>query len=289
MRNAVLQLMTTGLLAASLLFPASRADAEPVMAKPLILAVHPYLPPQEIMQRFTPLANYLAKALGRPVQVRIGRDYNEHVEAIGNEQVDLAFICPSAYVQLTARFGKKPLLARFEVNGQPHLRGVIIVRADSTLQKISDLKGKSFAFGDPSSTMSHVVPLYMLIKAGVPEQALARQQFLGAHRNVALAVLAGDFDAGAVKEETYQEYAGRGLRALATTPPISEHLFVTRANLPGEEIETARRALLRLKDAPNGTVILDGLHKGMTALVPVADGDYDNLRAIERTLEQVQH
>ena len=283
-----LRLMATGLLAASLLLPASRAIAEPAKAKPLILAVHPYLPPQEIMQRFTPLADYLAKSLDRQVQVRKGRDYNEHIEAIGSDQVDLAYIGPSAYVQLTALYGKKPLLARFEVNGQPHLRGVIVTRADSPLQQLNDLKGKSFAFGDPSSTMSHIVPLYMLIKAGVPEQSLAHQQFLGAHRNVALAVLTGDFDAGAVKEETYQEYAGKGLRALATTPPISEHLFVTRANLAGEEIETARRALLRLKDAPNGMAILDGLHKGMTALVPVADGDYDNLRAIERTLERLQ-
>lgn len=286
-----LRLMTTGLMAASFLLLAGLSIAEPakVKPKPLILAVHPYLPPQEIMQRFTPLADYLAEALDRPVQVRIGRDYKEHIEAIGSGQVDLAFIGPSAYVQLTALYGKRPLLARFEVNGQPHLRGMIVTRTDSTLQQLAELKGKSFAFGDPDSTMSHVVPLYMLTQAGVPEQALARHQFLGAHRNVALAVLAGDFDAGAVKEETYLEYSGKGLRILATSPPISEHLFVTRANLPDEEIETARRALLRLKDAPNGPAILDGLHKGMTALVPVADGDYDNLRAIERSLKRVQH
>lgn len=254
-------------------------------SEPAILAVHPYLPATEVVARFTPLADYLARELGRPVRVRVGRDYEEHIEAIGKDRVDIAFMGPAPYVKLVERYGKKPTLARIEVNGQPYLRGVIVVRADSPVQGLSGLKGRRVAFGDPDSTMSHLVPQYMLEKAGVPLRTLSHHRFLGAHKNVALAVLAGDFDAGAVKEEIYREYAPQGLRALATSPPVADHLFVARSDLPAAEVERLRAALLRLKDAPGGAAIMDSIHKGMTAMVGASDTDYDSLRTILRSIE----
>ncbi|MBI3546051.1 MAG: phosphate/phosphite/phosphonate ABC transporter substrate-binding protein [Gammaproteobacteria bacterium] len=248
--------------------------------EPLILAVHPYLPPAEIVTRFTPLADELARIAGRPVTVRVGRNYAEHIDAIGTDSVDIAYMGPVPYVKLVARFGKKPLLARQEVNHQPYLRGVIIVRQDSPLRSLADLKGKRFAYGDPDSTMSHVIPLRMLQQAGVAERTLAHHEFLGAHKNVALAVLAGDYAAGAVKEEVFQEFAPKGLRALATTPPVADHVFVTSAKLPAMLVASLRRALLQMKDTPKGQAIMAAIHPNMTALVPAADTDYDSLRVI---------
>jgi len=257
--------------------------------EPLILAVHPYLPPNEVLQRFNPLADYLASKIGRPVEVRVGRDYEDHIAAIGGRRVDFAFIGPAAYIKLVANHGPHPLLARLEVNGKPYLTGVIVTRQDSPLRRLADLKGKRFAFGDPDSTMSHIVPLYMLIKAGVPERALGQQRFLGAHKNVALAVLSGDFDAGAVKDEVYQEYAAKGLRVLATLPPVSEHLFVTRVDLPAADVDRLRSALLGLKTQPDTKKILSEIHRDATALVPVTDADYDSLRTITRTVDSARH
>lgn len=247
---------------------------------PLVLAVHPYLPTTEITARFSPLADYLARATGRPVKVRVGRNYAEHIDAIGTDSVDIAYMGPVPYVKLVARYGKKPLLARQEVNGQRYLRGVIIVRQDSSVRTLADLKGKRFAFGDPDSTMSHVLPLYVLQKAGVTQRALAHHEFLGAHKNVALAVLAGDYDAGAVKQEIFQEFSSKGLRILAELPPVSDHVFVTSAKLPASLIAMLRGAMLRLKDTAEGKSIMSSIHPHMTALAPALDSDYDNLRVI---------
>ena len=262
--------------ASCLVTPVS-ATAEP---PPLILAVHPYLPAAEIMKRFTPLADYLSRTVGRPVKVRIGRDYEHHISAIGTDRVDIAYMGPVSYVKLITRYGKKPLLARQEVGGQPYLRGVIIVRQDSRLQELADLKGKRFAYGDPDSTMSHVIPQHLLQEAGVPERALAHHAFLGSHKNVALAVLAGDYDAGAVKEEVFQELAPKGLRARATTPPVADHVFVASAALPAALTESLRRALWALKDRSEGYAIMAAIHQNMYALVAAQDKDYDSLRAI---------
>lgn len=244
----------------------------------LVLAVHPFLPVAEINERFTPLAEYLTTATGLKVTVRVGQDYQEHIEAIGKDRVDIAFMGPAPYVKMVEKFGPKPLLARFEVNHAPQLFGAIVARTDGPIQSIADIKGRRFAFGDPESTMSHYVPRFMLSEAGIETAQLADHKFLGSHKNVALAVLASDFDAGAVKYEVFEEYAPQGLRLIAKTPPVSDHLFVTRGNLPAAKIEKLRQALLSLKDAPAGPDIMNKLHKGMTALIAVSDADYDNLR-----------
>lgn len=260
-----------------LAFPTPAAQA--ATPEPLILAVHPYLPAAEIITRFTPLADHLARAVGRPIKVRIGSNYAEHINTIGEDRVDIAYMGPVSYVKLVDRYGKKPLLARQEVGGQPYLRGVIVTRHDSPLRTLASLKGKRFAYGDPDSTMSHIIPQSMLQRAGVPDRALSHRAFLGSHHNVVLAVLSGDYDAGAVKEEVFQAQAPKGLRALATTPPVADHNLVASSRLPAALTETLRHALWRLKDTPQGLSIMNALHPNMTALVPALDTDYDSLRA----------
>lgn len=255
---------------------ASAAEPQP----PYILGVHPYLPAKEVHARFSPLAAYLAKTLNHPVEVRVGRDYDEHIAAIGNDRLDIAFMGPAQYVTLVEKYGPKPLLARLEIKGKPHLIGVIFTRQDNALRSLAELKGKTFAYGDPQSTMSHLVPMHMLERAGVPETALGRYQFLGAHKNVVLSVLAGDFDAGSVKSEVYDEYAGKGLRVLATSAPVTEHALVTRRTLPPEQVERLRQALLTIRSSPGGLEIAKSINRSATNLVPVTDRDFDGLRQI---------
>jgi len=252
----------------------------------LTLGIHPYLPATELVDRFTPLSDYLGKAAGRPIVIDIARDYKEHIDKIGNNKIDVAFMGPVSYVKLVEKFGRKPILARLEVTGKPTFMGAIITAKNSGIKTLADLKGKRFAFVDPESTMGHLVPRYMMLKAGVGVEDLSGYKFLYNHHNVALGVLAGDFDAGAVKEDVFYEYEKRGLRALAWTPSISEHVFVTSPLLSKEKIRALKEALLRLKDNKEGRAIMLKIQETLTGIVPAADSDYDNLRVIIRTLEK---
>lgn len=248
--------------------------------EPLILAVHPFLPEAEIRTRFAPFIEYLSKELGRSIQIRVGADYNTHIKAIGNSKVDFAYMGPESYVKLTQQFGQKSLLARLESDGKSELFGVIAVRKESTLKSFADLRGVNFAFGARESTMSHLVQRYMMIKAGFPKGLPAEHKFLGSHRNVALALLAGDYDAGAMLKNVFDEYEAKGLRMLALTPPTPDHVFVARSDMPKADIEKIQQAMLRLKDQKNGPAILDKIQKGTNALGLVNDKDYDGLRLI---------
>lgn len=253
----------------------------------LVLGVHPFKPSTRLFEAFTPLTNYLSEKLGQPVSLRIAKDYEEQVDAIGRGDIDIAYLGPSLYVKLRDEHGEQPLLARQQIGASPVFHGKIFVRIDSPIQTMKELTGKRFAFGEPHSTMSHLVPRYMLWQAGVTAEQFASYKFVGDHVNVALGVLVGDFDAGAVKEDVYFNYKSRGLREIATSAPISDHVFVASRKLPEAQVRKLREILLRMNQDPKGLAALQAITKGVTALVPAQDSDYDSLRVVLKKMQEI--
>lgn len=271
-------------LCAILLFAAEApsppaASAQPAQASPLILAVHPYLPPFEIKNRFQPLAEYLSERLQHKVVVKVSSDYPEHITAVGMDLADIAFLGPAPYVHMVQKYGLKPLLARLENNGSPTLVGNIVVRKESPLKSLNELKGHRFAFVSRESTLGFLIPQQMLGKEKVSLEDLASYDFLNSHQNVALAVNMGDFDAGAVQHDVYLAKQDH-LRSIAQSPPISEHLFVASTKLSPAMVEKARAALLAIGKDKHGSEILHSIKGEITNLAPVRDEDYDHLRSI---------
>jgi len=264
------------------LFPSSVPAQE---AKGLVLWIHPYLPATELVKRFSPLANYLAAELGQPVRVRVQKSYQSHLDFIGQDQADIAFVGPVSYVLLRKSYGAKPLLASLEESGSSFFHGVIAVRRDSPFTSLADLKGKSVAFSDPNSTMGYIVPRAMLAKAGVPVSGLRRHDFLNSHHDVALAVLGGYFDAGGMKDEVFDEYEKRGLRVLAKSPPVAEHLFLTRSNLPAPLVQRLRSLFLAVNSSPRKQEILSAIKATATGFIPAAPQDYDSLDELMRAID----
>jgi phosphonate transport system substrate-binding protein len=253
----------------------------------LILGVHPYKSPSILIDKFQPLAKYLSKKLSIPVEIVISKDYETHIDLIRKNRFDIAYLGPASYVKLTERFGKKNILARQRVKGKASFKGVIIVRQDSNIKSLVGLKEKSFAFGDASSTMSHLVPRYMLIKAGVLVKELKQYRFYGSHDNVALAVLTGDTDAGAVKEAVYNKYKNRGLRALKFTPDISEHLFISTSKMNNKLADDVRGLFLNMNSNNNvEKLIFNSIKPGIDGFVTAKDSDYENLRDILKTVNK---
>ena len=252
----------------------------------LILGIHPYKSPSVLVNKYQPLAKYLSKKLSIAVEIKISKDYESHINSIGNNEFDIAYVGPASYVKLTEQFGKKPILARQTIKGKASFKGAIIVSKDCKAKGLAELQHKRFAFGDAASTMSHLVPRYMLIKAGISIKDLKQHRFYGSHDNVALAVLAGDADAGAVKEAVYYKYKTRGLRVLKFTPDISEHLFVATAKLKKELIKDIQHVFLNMNvDNEFEKKILNSIKPGMDGFTRAKDSDYDNLRVILKTIK----
>ncbi|MDH4162139.1 MAG: phosphate/phosphite/phosphonate ABC transporter substrate-binding protein [Nitrospirota bacterium] len=257
-----------------------------IAQEPLKLGVHPYLSASEVVKRYTPLAEYLAREIKHPVSVEVSSTYGNHIQKIGQGALDIAFMGPGSYVILTSQYGKRPILAAFRTKEGKVFHGHIMVRKDSPITTLGQLKGKRFVFGDRDSTMSHVVPRHLLLKNGVDVKQLGSVSFVANHDNIALGILAGTFDAGAVKEEVFLNYQSQGLRSLARTQPIMDHIFIARTGLPKDLVQALGKALIHITDTAEGKKILFDIRSDVVSLVPGDDRDFDNLRAIVSDLEK---
>lgn len=246
----------------------------------LTLGFMPYLNAETLLAKYTPLATYLSQKLGREVRITVAKDYASHIRLSGEDKIDIAFHGGSTYINVVNEYGPKPLIARYEFAGNPHFRSAIVVAHDSPYTTVSELKGKSVAFGNASSTLSSQVPLYVLMQSGVGLHDLGMYKHLRNHTNVVLGVKFGDFDAGAVAEEVFQDHRDNGIRALAYSPQVSTHVFITRSTMEPELRAQIAQALYNLKSEPNGQYVLGAIAGNMTGFVPAKDADYDVLRDI---------
>ena len=125
-----------------------------------------------------PLEGLLKKQLGIPVTVSVSTDYNTIVEAMGSKKVDVGFLPPDAYVLAHKQYHDKAILQaeRYgvkEPNDQAtkqlvnYYRSQILVRKDSGIKSIKDLKGKKIAVQDTTSTAGWIFPAVELLEHGI--------------------------------------------------------------------------------------------------------------------------
>jgi phosphonate transport system substrate-binding protein len=155
-------------------------------------------------------------------------------------------------------------------NGSKRFKGMIVVRKDSDIKELSDLKGCKIAFVDENSTIGYHFFRAEMADAGIHEDDLAGSNYLGSHTKVAEAVVAGDYDAGAVKESTYDEYKEH-LRVIKEFDNVTKPL-IAREGLPQEVISALKSALLGLKDRE---VLKESKISGFAE---TSDSEYDFVR-----------
>lgn len=271
-------------LIAVFLFVSLTTSAVSEERRELIFSVHPFVSARELHNNFSPLVAYLEKKIGRKIKFTVAKSYEDNTTKLGEDLADIVYMGPAAYVIMSEKYPKKRIITCLTVNGRPTYKGYIFTRSDNPAQKLADLTGKSFASSSKKSTMSYVVPRYMFIEAGVPfpEKEL---QFRGNHNNIALAVLAGDVNAGAVKEKTYHKYEARGLKPIAITPEIPEHPFVAGNKLDDDTYRKIKQAMLAINTPEDVQRLLKPIKRTLTGLSDVQDSDYDNLREIFRSVK----
>jgi phosphonate transport system substrate-binding protein len=157
------------------------------------------------------------------------------------------------------------------------------VRIDQSF--LNDLRGKTFAFVDPSSASGHLFPKAALTKIGFdPDKDLGRVIFSGGHDASAIAVQNGRVDAAAVADGLFDAAVARGvikredIDIVWTSAPIPGSPFVMRRDLSVDFQKRVRGAFYAMHDVPWGSM---GVLKRWE---PVNDATYDGVRDAARVL-----
>jgi phosphonate transport system substrate-binding protein len=238
--------------------------------------------PRIMYQLYQPFVEYLTENTPYQFEIKLSRTYQETIDQFGHGKITIASCGPVPYVRAKEKYPVAPILRTLSKDGKPYYHGIIVVRQDSPIRKLTDLKGRSFAFGQEWSTAGHILPEYHMVRANVHLKDLKNYSFLRHHDSVVRGVLQGQFDAGAVKDVVAFQYQSKGLSFIHTSDPIPTVPIVVRNDTPKEMIESVKSALLKLN--PHNPAY----QKMMTqwdeefkyGFTEASDSDYDPVRKI---------
>lgn len=293
--RACVVLLIVGVLSACAGAPAAPAirlsQLEPLPTQsarviPLRVAVAAVISPRGTVESYRPLLDYLSQRLSRPVELVQRRTYAEVNELLKRGEIDVAFVCTSAYVVGHAEFGME-LLAAPQVNGAVVYHSVLVVPAESAAHNIADLRGKVFAFTDPMSTSGRMYPIWLLRQIGAaPETFFARTFFTYSHDDAIRAVAERLAD-GAAVDSLVHDFATRRdpalrekTRVIHRSPPFGTPPVVVRPGARPQLKAELRQVLLDLADDPHeaGRAALQAI--GVDRFILVEDSAYDSVRDI---------
>jgi phosphonate transport system substrate-binding protein len=207
--------------------------------------------PTELQRKFAPLGKYLEKETGMKVEFVPVTDYAAVVEALASRRLDMAWLGGFTFVQTKLRTNGTaiPIVQRQEdaaftsrfITAQPNIRSLV------------DLKGKTFAFGSPSSTSGHLMPRYFLLQEGIdPDKDFKHIAFSGAHDATAAFVESGKVDAGVLNASVWDKLVEQKkvdlskVRVVATTPPYFDYNWTVRGDLDPALVKKLTKAFLAL-------------------------------------------
>lgn len=246
----------------------------------LRVSMIPTTDPGKMLRESQPFVDYLQKETGAQIEMTVPTNYAAVVEAIANDQIDIAYLGGFTFVQASKRAGVKPLVQR---DRDQNFHSLFITQPNSGINSLSDLKGHSFAFGDVNSTSGHLMPEYFMREAKVDPDVIAKAIYTGGHDATALAVANKKVDAGALDEAIYERMTKDGkldpqqVKVFYKTPPFFDYIWVARKGLDPSLADRVSNAFLKLNASdPEQKKVLDLL--SASKYVKANDGDYERLR-----------
>lgn len=282
-RRTALCGLAVAALASSSLLSAAHADTPKVLRVSAI----PDEAPTELQRKFKPLGEYLSHATGMKVVFTPVSDYAAVVESLATRKLDMAWLGGFTYVQAKIRTHGTaiPIVQRAE----DAVFTSQFITADPAIKSLADLKGKTFAFGAPSSTSGSLMPRFFLQQAGLnPEKDFKTVAYSGAHDATVAFVAAGKAEAGVLNTSVWDKLVESKkvdtskVRVFATTPTYFDYNWTVRGDLDPAIIKKLTAAFLALDPSkPEHKAIMD-LQRA-SKFIATESKNYDGIEAAAKS------
>ncbi len=179
---------------------------------------------------YRPLAGYLAKRLGREVKLFTVDTWEGLAKSLANGETDLSLMGPWGYVLANHEAGAQAV-STILYDGKPEYFAITVTNPKSGINKLEDLKGRTFAFGDKGSTSGYLIPLHYFMTKGIDPEKYFSRVIYTKHQAIELSVTRGELDAGADYNRNRDAMIGDGLikaadsKVIWTSAPLPNDAF----------------------------------------------------------------
>lgn len=244
----------------------------------------PVSSPAVMYAAFTPLARYLSHTIGQKVTLHFSANLQSFYDQADKNTAQMVLFCPIAYIRSAHQQAYYPLAGLIPTPGGNH--SVIVVRRNSPIHNVLQLKNRSFVMGDPACAASSLVPLSMFRELGMTPKSFSAFRQSGSDQSALMDVAARFYDATAVAANVAAPYLHSGtLRVIADAAVGPGDLLAASAGVPAALRKQLTAALLsaKIKD-PASIRALGGLAAGFNA---TNDGNYNALRTLYQEIHGV--
>ena len=287
-RSLIFTLLLLVVLSTSGLF-ANGAKEAPLGSEenPIVWAFVPSGEMERVTSGAQEVADLLHDATGYYFKTTVATEYAGVIEALKSDppSAQMASLATFAYVMAADQGVAEAALVSVRY-GSPTYNGQIIVRKDSGITKIADLRGKTFARPDPLSTSGWIIPMLTMKAAGISTDTdLKRVIDAGSHDAVVTAVFNGDADAGACYVDARSSVEKNfptvmeDTVVIAVTENIPNDGVQFHPSVPQEMRDKIVDALLKIADTDAGKKALKTAYS-WNGLVKHNDSFYDPFRQV---------
>jgi len=235
--------------------------------------------PRIAYEKYQPLMDYLSENTSYSFELILKKTYDDTVTALGQGDIDIAFLGPLTYLHARSEYNAVSILKSLTEKGDSFFRTVIIAKQDNPINRLSDLKGKNFAFASMKSTSGNLIPRFLLAEDGIHLRELSSYNNFNYHDSVVKWVLKGKYDAGSVRESVAEKYLPLGLKIISTSGPIPTGPIVVGPKTPYTVVEKIKSALLNVNRTEEGKEILRKIDPEMSGgFTEASDRDYEHVR-----------
>lgn len=256
--------------------PTATALPQPTIAPKAIVLGEVSDEPAKKIKAYQPLADYLAANLGQfgvtVGEVKVAPDQETMIQWLKDGSVDLYFASPYSAMIMNDQAGA-PVILRYWKSGVAEYKSLILVRKDSGIKSLADLKGHVIAFDEPYSTTAYMLPLAYIIQDGLnPVQVAGSDEsvptdevgyvFAQGQDNVTAWLVNGKVSAGAFSDQDIKEIPADimdQLTILIETEKLPRYLALARPGMDQAQLEAIKVLLIGLDQTPEGPDILKSL------------------------------
>ena len=224
----------------------SSAAVDAEVQQPLEFGVGLFQPDKEKNDAtYKPLAEYLGKQLGREVRLRTVDSWEGLAKSLASGETDMALMGPWGYVLANHQAGAEAV-ATILYQGKPEYFAIMVTSPKSGINKIDDMKGKTFAFGDKGSTSGYLIPNHEFMMRGIDPDKFFSKVIYTKHQAIETQVTRGELDAGADYNRNRDAMIEQGLikaadsRIIWTSAPLPNDALALSKELARDKVFTAK-------------------------------------------------
>lgn len=255
------------------------SDKAPTTENVILFGVHPLHNPQHLFKVYQPLVDHLNRHVsGVRIKLEASRNYAAYDEKLFGGHFHFAL--PNPYQTVTAAergyriFGK--------MGDDENFRGIILVRRDSGIRRVEDLKGKAVSYPAPTALAATMMPQWFLHTHGLDVMRDIENRYVGSQESSILNVVQGHVAAGATWPPPWRAFAktrpeeAAQVEVIWETDILPNNGLVARADVSPALVEQVGRLLFELHTHAGGRAILAPME--LSRFEPAGDATYRPVR-----------